>query len=169
VDPTKYIFCFNLRSYDRINKTPALKKVEEQSGVKYHELQRAQAEKVMPEQVHGAPGEGSEGDPSAIDRPGLQDQTASKTEEFNKRKEDVGLAGEGKDPEIESEDSIAKDAMLDEPKVSEEKWAGRGKSGQDEKEAEELREEERDNFIQEELYIHGKVCSTDNIADDAKC
>lgn len=57
VDPSKYIFMFNLRSYDRINKTPALTRQEESSGVKYHEVQRAQAEEVMGTGLQDAPGE----------------------------------------------------------------------------------------------------------------
>ncbi len=53
VDPERHIFLFNLRSYDRLNKTPAIKKREEESGVKYQEVQRAQAEEVMGEGIHG--------------------------------------------------------------------------------------------------------------------
>ena len=53
VDPTKYVFFFNLRSYDRLNKTPAIQKQEEKSGVKYQEVQRAQAEEVMGEGIYG--------------------------------------------------------------------------------------------------------------------
>jgi phospholipase D1/2 len=57
-------------------------------------------------------------------------------------------------------DSIAKDAMLGEPKPSEERWAGRdGQDNDGDAQAEEDREQEKENFVQEELYIHGKVCS----------
>ena len=170
-DPKKYIYCFNLRSYDRLNKTPGLQKQEEQSGLKYQDLQRAEAEEVMPEGVHGAPGEGDSEHPAAVDRPELQSGDRQKTtkEAFRSRKDDVGTAGEGKDEEVQSEDSIAKDAMLGEPAVSEENWAGRkpDKGGQPQPdddgtahtggEQEDLREMEKENFIQEELYIHGKV------------
>ena len=55
-----------------------------------------------------------------------------------------------------SSDSIAKDAMLNEKKVSEENYAGRS-PGKGEGDQEEEREQEKENFIQEELYIHGKV------------
>lgn len=48
-----------------------------------------------------------------------------------------------------SVDSIAKDAMLNGGKVSDEPWGG------DE-------DVERDNFVQEELYVHSKIL----IADD---
>lgn len=164
VDPEKYIFCFNLRSYDRINKTPGLKEQEAKSGVKYQDLQRAQAEAVMPEGVHGAPGEGSEEHPAAQDRPELQSRSQSAKEAFESRRDDVGLAGEGKDDKVLSEDSIAKDAMLDQNKVSEENYAGRGASsgGKEEDDGKSAREQEKENFIQEELYIHGKILIVDD-------
>ena len=66
---------------------------------------------------------------------------------------------------MQSSDSIAKDAMLGEKAVSEENYAGRGPAKQEEKEGkmlegydeDEIREQEKENFIQEELYIHAKV------------
>lgn len=59
VDPTKYIFFFNLRSYDRLNFTPKIKKQEEESGVKYQEVQRAEAHEIMSEGIDGSKGEGN--------------------------------------------------------------------------------------------------------------
>ncbi|KAK4553643.1 hypothetical protein LTR86_009141 [Recurvomyces mirabilis] len=168
VDPTKYIFVFNLRSYDRINKTPGLKEQEEKSGVKYQDLQRAQAEEIMPTGVHGAQGEGSKDHPAAPDRADVQsgDRQANLKQAWNERKGDVGLAGEGKDDHVQSEDSIAKDALLGEPKVSEENYAGRekdhGAAGRSERQNAEMREQEKENFIQEELYIHGKILIVDD-------
>ncbi|KAK5721317.1 hypothetical protein LTR17_014687 [Elasticomyces elasticus] len=167
-DPKKYIFAFNLRSYDRLNKTPGLKEQEEKSGVSYQELQRAQAEEVMPTGVHGAAGEGTKHHPAAEDRPdvaggGKQQETKKAWED---QREGVGLAGMGKHDQVLSADSIAKDAMLGEPKVSEENYAGRspGKKddGSGEQSDKELREQEKENFIQEELYIHGKVLIVDD-------
>ena len=162
-DPTKYIFVFNLRSYDRLNKTPALQKQEEKTGLKYQDLQRAQAEEVMPTGVHGAAGESDEEYSSEDERPD-QGQGKSRKDlkkQWAERRGEVGLAGEGKDDQVQSVDSIAKDALLNEPKPSEENYAGRapGKRGNldtDQSDAE-LREQEKENFIQEELYIHGKV------------
>lgn len=52
----------------------------------------------------------------------------------------------GQDP-IHSADSIAEDAMLRGGKVSDEPWDGDP-------------EEEKDHFVQEELYVHAKVVST---------
>lgn len=54
VDPRKYVFLFNLRSYDRLNKTGDVKRQEEESGVRYRDVQRAHAEEVMGEGVHGS-------------------------------------------------------------------------------------------------------------------
>ena len=193
VDPTKYIFAFNLRSFDRINKTPALKRQEETSGVKYHEVQRAQAEDIMGTGVNGAPGdnkkkmkggfrkstkksqptdakgllkrtaeqklESSESESDLDDDPEKLSATKSKTDRrkrFEERREDVGLANEGMDDTVMSSDSIAQDAMLGGKKVSEENYAGR-EPGLGEGDPEELREQEKENFVQEELYIHGKV------------
>ncbi len=192
VDPTKYIFVFNLRSYDRINKTPALKAQEESSGVKYQELQRAQAEEVMYEGMHGAPGEkkkkkadgiksvtkGSQGQGTGVK--GLMKRTAKREVEnsesesdvedapetdatsaadkkrrFEARGNEVGLGDQGKETRVVSTDSIAQNAMLGGKKVSEEDYAGRG-DGKSE-EDKESKEQEIENFIQEELYIHGKV------------
>ena len=196
VDPTKYIFVFNLRSYDRINKTPALKAQEESSGVKYQEVQRAQAEEIMGTGLHEAPGERkkkkadsrklahkgqatgvkglmkrtaknevesseseSDVEDAAADHPDAT-SAADKKRRFEERRQDVGLADQGKDEKVFSSDSIAKDAMLGGKKVSEENYAGRspGKGDGDE---EESREQEIENFIQEELYIHGKVSAFD--------
>jgi phospholipase D1/2 len=207
VDPTQYIFVFNLRSYDRINNTPALKKQQETSGVTYQEVQRAQAEEIMGEVLHGAPGEKTKkpakkkgegrrtarkGQPtgpkqllkhnvqkqaesseseSDLDEPSPQQGAATGAEKkrmFEERREDVGLAHEGKDDRVQSVDSIAKDALLSDTKPSEENYAGRspGKTeAENAEEEEEAREQEKENFIQEQLYIHGKVRSlcTDKI------
>lgn len=148
VDPTKHIFVFNLRSYDRLNKTPALKKQEEKSGVSYQEVQRQQAEQVMGEQVHGvkdSDGSSSEGD---INDSGDEEmeKNVDKKRQFEAKREDAGLKKE----EIPSKDSIAEDAMLGNSKPSAEKW-----------DTGDL-DSERENFVQEELYIHGKVLIVDD-------
>lgn len=198
VDPEKYIFVFNLRSYDRINNTPALKKLQEQAGISYQEMQRAEAEEIMNEGVHGAPGEkkmkktkkskgegkkaahkGQPTDPksmlkynirkeaesseseSDLDNDSEQDiaSGAEKKQRFESQMDNVGLAGEAMDESVMSTDSIAKDALLAGIKPSEENYAGR-KPGEGDGDPQESREQEVENFIQEELYIHGKVCST---------
>jgi len=196
-DPEQYMFVFNLRSYDRINKTPGLKKLEEESGVSYQELQRAQAEEIMSSGVHGADGEGGssssdgEFDDEKTERAEKKRMKQRKRKFEEKRKErgsdlgdarfdpnDPGSTTGGTDGKHGSVDSIAKDAMLGEPKPSEEMYAGREKERKEDDpadtEAEDLREQEKENFIQEELYIHGKllivddriaICGSSNIND----
>lgn len=54
--------------------------------------------------------------------------------------------------------------MLDQKNPSEEGYAGRTKDGKpdgDHEKAEESRQQELENFVQEELYIHGKVSGCD--------
>ncbi|OAA68280.1 phospholipase [Niveomyces insectorum RCEF 264] len=53
VDPTRHIFFFNLRSYDRLATTPAIRRMEAESGVTYRDLQRAEAEEIMGPGIHG--------------------------------------------------------------------------------------------------------------------
>ncbi|OQN95304.1 hypothetical protein B0A48_18461 [Cryoendolithus antarcticus] len=184
LDPTQFIFVFNLRSYDRLNKTPALQAQEEKSGVKYQEVQRAQAEEVMASGVHGADGDSSSSDgqgDSDSDAEEAQATAAARKRKFERSRGDAGLdagaddktgrSGQGRDPQVRSVDSIAKDALLNEPKPSEEPYVGRkldgtpimdNQLGQPDSEAEKLREQEKENFVQEELYIHGKLCIVDD-------
>lgn len=194
VDPTKYIFVFNLRSYDRINNTPELKKQAESSGVTYQQLQRAQAEEIMGTGLHGAPGEESdknkaikkrtrkgqrtglkglakrnveeqaqssesESDVELNGQPETRAKAAERKRKLEERRADAGLPDGGKSEELQSSDSIAKNAMLGEKNVSEEKWAGGipGVDGLDE----DVVDQEKENFVQEQLYIHGKVWQTD--------
>jgi len=196
-DPEQYMFVFNLRSYDRINKTPGLKKLEEESGVSYQELQRAQAEEIMSSGVHGADGEGgSSSSDGEFDDEKTEQQEKKRMKQRKrkfeaKRKErgsdlgdarfdpnDPGSTTGGTDGKHGSVDSIAKDAMLGEPKPSEEMYAGREQDRKQDDvadtEAEDLREQEKENFVQEELYIHGKllivddriaICGSSNIND----
>ena len=143
VDPEQHIFVFNLRSYDRLNKTPAMKKQEEESGVTYQEVQRAQAEEIMSSGVHG--GADSSADSSSEDEDDSGDEEkqhyVDRKRKFEARRQAAGL---NKDSVV-SEDSVAKNAMLGEKKVSEEKW--------DDGDL----EQEKENWVQEELYVHGKV------------
>ena len=190
VDPTKYVFVFNLRSYDRINNTPDLKKQEETSGVTYQQLQRAQAEEIMGTGLHAAPGEKqkkrkdvakkatqpttlkgltkrgaeqaaqdseseSDLDGDAGDYPGAK--AAARKHKLEERRHNAGTTDLGQDEEKQSSDSIAKNAMLGEKKVSEEVWAGTEPHNLDGYGEDEVANQEKENFIQEQLYIHGKV------------
>ncbi|KAK5044522.1 hypothetical protein LTR84_010733 [Exophiala bonariae] len=146
LDPTQYIFVFNLRAYDRINKTPALIKQEEESGVTYQQLQRAEAEEIMGSGIHGYAGDSSSDEETA-------DLAVSKDEHERiidrKRKFEASRRHGGAEDPITSTDSIAEDAMARGGLVSEEPWEGEP-------------EDEKENFVQEELYIHAKLL----IADD---
>ena len=155
VDPFQHIFVFNLRSYDRLNKTSALKEQEERSGVKYQEVQRAHADEIM---GGGAPSS-TDKNPAHKDHSGDEEaeRNQDKKRQFEAAAGDTGLKNE----ESTKADSIARTAMLNGGKVSEQYWEG------------DL-EEEKGNFVQEELYIHGKllivddrivICGSSNIND----
>lgn len=148
IDPHQYIFVFNLRAFDRINKTPSLIKQEKESGVSYQELQRAQAEEIMSTGIHG---HSSEREDKEAPNPGKgvsqdeQERIIDRKRQFESKRHHLDT----EDP-VTSADSVAEDAMARGGLVSEEYWEG------DDSEA------EKENFVQEELYIHAKLL----IADD---
>ncbi|KAL9008246.1 MAG: hypothetical protein Q9173_006614 [Seirophora scorigena] len=154
VDPKQHIFIFNLRSYDRLNKTPAMVEQEEKSGVKYQDVQRAEAEEIMSEGVHS----------TTDQQPGLGDETTKDEQERlieAKRKFEAQRGAVGLDEATTSADSIAHTAMLNGGTVSELRW-------------DDDLDKEKENFVQEELYIHGKlmivddrivICGSSNIND----
>ena len=143
VDPRNHVFVFNLRSYDRLHKTKAVELQEERSGVKYQEVQRAQAEEIMGEGTHGA------ADPNTkkSDVSGHEEKERL-IDQKRKFEAQEGSAGLG-DTTSTNEDSIAETAMLNGGKVSEKKWEG-------------SLDEEKMMFVQEELYIHAKLCIVDD-------
>jgi phospholipase D1/2 len=159
VNPDEHIFVFNLRSYDRLNTTPAMKKQEEKSGVKYQDVQRAEAEEIMGTDIHREKaGEKPNDDSGNIE----QEEAVDQKRKFEAHREAADLHKEGSNDKIISTDSIAKNAMLGQKLVSEEPWDP------------ENEEQEKENFFQEELYIHGKllivddrtvICGSSNIND----
>lgn len=133
---------FNLRAYDRINKTPALIAQEERSGVKYQDVQRAEAEEIMGEGVH--PKIGKEGDKNEKDVSGdeVKNGLMDKLRKFEAQR----------DPEKDkttSDYTISHAVMLNGGKASEQKWDGDP-------------EQEKENYVQEELYIHSKLLIVDD-------
>ncbi|KAI1437905.1 hypothetical protein GGR50DRAFT_566898 [Xylaria sp. CBS 124048] len=139
VDPTDHIFVFNLRSYDRLNKTPAFKERAEKAGVSYQQIQRAQAEEVMGSGLYD----------SDVKR--KHDKNTSHNEEMEKR-EKAKERFEEPVPDSEgskTECSVAHHAMAGAGKLSEESWEGDP-------------DEEVHNWIQEELYIHAKLLIVDD-------
>jgi phospholipase D1/2 len=158
-DPHQYVFVFNLRAYDRINKTPGLIEQEKRSGVKYQDLQRAEAEEIMGSGIHGNPSEKAD---RGAKHPGL-DTNEDERRKIIDRKRQFEAAREqsGEEDPMHSTDSIAEDAMARGGLVSEEKWVGNP-------------QDEAENFVQEELYIHAKlliaddkivICGSSNIND----
>ncbi|KAI5304648.1 hypothetical protein KEM56_006204 [Ascosphaera pollenicola] len=132
VNPHEYIFFFNLRSFDRLNRTEQLIKQEKDSGISYTEMQKAEAWDIMAETLHA------------------DDVEDVRDERDEARMTEVREYMHNRDkPSESSEDSIAKCAMQDAGKVSEQAWEGDP-------------ELEKANFVQEELYIHDKVCIVDD-------
>ncbi|KAJ5214758.1 hypothetical protein N7449_001927 [Penicillium cf. viridicatum] len=145
IDPREHVFVFALRAYDRINKTPVLEELEKQADVTYQDIQRGIAETIMSESVH--PAVGKDGDDNekdyAADQSAKQ-ETLRKLQNFQdkveQRKTDGGFLGK---------DSVSHCSMLNGGKMSDEAWEGDP-------------EAEKANFVQEELYVHGKVCIVDD-------
>ncbi|KAI0131779.1 hypothetical protein BJ170DRAFT_611347 [Xylariales sp. AK1849] len=156
VDPTQHIFVFNLRSYDRLNKTPAIEKQEEKTGVKYQDVQRAQAEEIMGSGIHGSKDvEG--GHDKHMETDSNSDDGAEAAIDAKRRFE----AANEHETETQTANSVAHHAMAGTGKVADESWSGDPQS-------------EVDNWIQEELYIHAKlllvddriaVCGSSNLND----
>ncbi|CAG7970420.1 unnamed protein product, partial [Penicillium nalgiovense] len=140
-----HVFVFALRAYDRINKTPVLEDLEKQADVTYQDIQRGIAETIMSESVH--PAVGKDGDDNEKDYAADQsakEETLRKLQNFQD-KVDQRTTGDG----FNSKDSVAHCSMLNGGKVSDENWEGDP-------------EAEKGNFVQEELYVHGKVCIVDD-------
>ncbi|KAJ9295375.1 hypothetical protein DTO271G3_6198 [Paecilomyces variotii] len=145
VDPRQHIFLFNLRSYDRINKTPALVDLEAKAGVRYQDLQRAEAEQIMSESIHPAVGEEADiHERSYATGDEEKQKRIDQLRRFEEQRRKAGNHGESSSP-----DTISQTAMLNGGKVSEQYWEGDP-------------EGEKENYIQEELYVHGKVCIIDD-------
>ena len=154
VDPRDHIFFFNLRSYDRLNKTPALVETEKKTGISYQQVQRAEAEEIMAEGIHGTT------DPEDKER---DSHMGDKVEQKMLKKSD----GQGKQEDVAAKDkfeaampddkdakkypfTLAHYAMADQGTIQDLDWEG------------EDPDLEIQNWIQEELYIHSKLL----IADD---
>ncbi|KAK5634057.1 hypothetical protein RRF57_009771 [Xylaria bambusicola] len=136
VDPKNHIFVFNLRTYDRLNKNRGIREREEKSGVKYQQVQRAQAEEIMGSGIH-----------ESLSRAEVMKESREKTDssQAKQRYEEVKRSGE----ELTSVFSVAHHAMVGTGKVSDEPWDGEP-------------EEEVHNWIQEELYVHAKLLIVDD-------
>lgn len=176
VDPEEHIFFFNLRSYDRINWTPALAEQEKLSGVKYQDVQQANAEEIMGSAIHGVektPGmkrrKSEEKLAPSEDEKKRREELITKKDKFQAERKNVPkekFNDVDGDLVADSKDSIAEDALLSGMKVSDELWNKFEP------------ETEIGNFIQEELYPHDKLvivddrivlCGSSNINDRSQC
>lgn len=183
VDPTQHIFVFNLRSYDRLNRTPAVVKQEQESGLSYQDVQRAQAEEIMGSGIYGS--EDVEGGKDthmgqkdkkdilkekgslwkshakALAKDKEEEQKPSQEETKTDIKRRFAAAAQEGQSESKSSPSVAACAMAGTGKVVDEIWEGEP-------------DDEVNNWIQEELYIHAKllivddrivVCGSSNLND----
>ncbi|KAL6861094.1 phospholipase D/nuclease [Trichoderma novae-zelandiae] len=143
VDPTQHIFFFNLRSYDRLNKTPAITEAEEKTGIKYQQVQRVLAEDIMGEGIHGT------SDPIEKERDNHMGQENEKEKARNEAVQAKEAFEKAKPrEEVQTSTSVAHHAMAGQSPLEEEPWADP--------------DSEIKNWIQEELYVHAKIV----IADD---
>lgn len=133
-----------MRAFDRINKTSALVELENEAGVTYHDIQRGVAETLTSESVH--PAIGKDGDKHEVnygDAEKEKEERIAKLQKYEERNE----AREGHP--AANKDNVSHVAMLNGGKMSDEIWEGDP-------------EAEKENFVQEELYVHGKVCIVDD-------
>lgn len=159
VDPTQHIFFFNLRSYDRLNKTHAICEAEKKTGISYQQVQRAEAEEIMAEGVHGHEDDSS-GDDDKSSRFHLGRKKDKKPEERPVAEQEAAKdATQAKeifekakpDEKVISAATVAHHAMSGQGSLQDEPWDNH-----------EDPESEIRNWIQEELYVHAKLL----IADD---
>jgi len=131
VDPTKYVFVFNLRIYDRLHVTDALLQREQETGVGYGELQAAAAADAL----------GSRGV--------AQDSSSGQLEAGESRMGQRRRLFEEVLQEAPAQDTIAKNALSSGKQVKDEHW-------------DDGEEQEKQNIVQEELYVHAKVMIVDD-------
>ncbi|PHH82313.1 hypothetical protein CDD83_3303 [Cordyceps sp. RAO-2017] len=163
VDPTQHIFFFNLRSYDRLNKTHAISEAEKKTGISYQRVQRAEAEEIMAEGVHGYEEDSS--DDGKLAMSSKSEKSSSPQKEASKTALQARQIFEEAKPDekVTSAASVAHHAMKVEGSLKDEPW-----------DSHEDPESELRNWIQEELYVHGKlliaddrvvICGSSNIND----
>ncbi|KAI9669280.1 MAG: hypothetical protein M1831_000315 [Alyxoria varia] len=167
-NPEEYIFVFNLRSFDRINFTAAMKEQEQKSGVSYSEVQRAMAEEIMSTAIHGVDKkfhEDSDDEENMDKNTNARDTMLDKKRKFEEAAKDVSIEKTNDwdgDAIADSSDNICQDCLEGARNVTDETWNPNHPEG------------EKENFVQEELYPHDKllivddriaVCGSSNIND----
>ncbi|KAF8063199.1 hypothetical protein FPV67DRAFT_1672236 [Lyophyllum atratum] len=160
-EPMDYIRFYHLRSYDRINAPLAsfINKMEENSGVTFHQAQVALARQWIGQDPESAQKEVTLTIPTATTE-GLvvSDKTPPKTETVPipesadeaaevVRKFEAGAEGLRGDEEVA--DTVAQHMLSDRTGLQEERWLG-------------TEEEELNAYVSELLYIHSKVMIVDD-------
>ncbi|KAH8172713.1 phospholipase D active site motif domain-containing protein [Sarocladium implicatum] len=160
--PEDYIFFFNLRSYDRLNKTPNIRDTEKKTGISYQQVQRAEAEEIMAEGIHGN-----------YDSEDSERDAHMGTAKQNKRTNDNEAVRSAMEARRIFEEAMPKEEVITASTVAHHAMAGQG-SLVDEPWDDRDTEMEVQNWIQEELYIHSKllivddrivVCGSSNLND----
>ncbi|KAL4792842.1 hypothetical protein BDV19DRAFT_367871 [Aspergillus venezuelensis] len=144
VDPRNHVFVFNLRAYDRINKTSALEELEKEAGVSFNDIQRGVAETLASEAVHPSIDKGDKNEVNYGDAEKEKEERIARLQKYEERNK-----AHERHPAASNKDTISHTTMLNGGKMSDEVWEGDP-------------EAEKENFVQEELYVHGKVCIVDD-------
>ncbi|KAJ3834088.1 phospholipase D [Lentinula raphanica] len=171
-EPTEYIGVYHLRGYDRINapRGSYLNKIEERSGVTFHEAQVALARlwlgkegvggKVsikIPEeskqgleggslQGEGEDGNGKDKEKKTREEPVLVPETEGEARDIIRRFEQAAKEIRG-DENVS--DNIAQHMLMDKTGLEDEAWLG-------------TEQEELDAYISELIYIHTKLMIVDD-------
>lgn len=139
IDPMQYIRFYNLRNYDRINSSSAMKEAEQQSGVSYDDARRGHDQRF---------GHGTESQQYGREYEGFERSNGDAYDKYQRAAYNVqshdssGLAAD-------RWDSVAECYMLGGEDIRNVPWTPGSTS-------------EIDAFVSEELYIHSKLL----IADD---
>ncbi|KAF7195689.1 Phospholipase D1 [Pseudocercospora fuligena] len=138
VDPMQYIRFYNLRSYDRINTSAAMSKVEQQAGVSYDQARMGydqQYAHALDSQQYNQEYSNPQDNSNAFDR---YQQAAQQ------------VHGDSSDQLSNGRwDSVAECYMLNGPDIRSIPWDGDP-------------EAEMDAYVSEELYIHSKLLIVDD-------
>ncbi|PSK44237.1 Phospholipase D1 [Elsinoe australis] len=139
IDPMRYIRFYNLRNYDRINSSDALKTAEQQSGISYDDARRGH------DQKYGA-GYGGNPQQQSQEPYGQPNEDIQNFNQFQDTAKNLGSQGGLASGRY---DTISSAYMLNQPSLFDIPWTGSPES-------------EIDAFVSEELYVHSKLL----IADD---
>lgn len=135
IDPMKYIRFYNLRNYDRINSSKAMKDVEERAGVSYDDARRGHDQKF------GQVGDRKENYGHGHQRPHENEEAFNRYQQA--AQEIHGVQGH------KGWDSVASCYMLNGEDIRNVPWSGNAQS-------------ELEAFVSEELYIHSKLLIADD-------